>query len=209
MSYATLTWFPRAWGPAVPRSSLQYTKVSPFPPRLLLLQWGIALWIRKLVSPRDHSVTSGSALCHDPEVQFYPPRNSILKHVTRGMPANLGNHEGSRSALILYGSETGNAQDVAEELGRLTERLHFLTRVSDLNSVEIVRIILNMYWWWLSYVRCIVCSFPIHSCPIHHLNNWTRRPTSKCSNFLEKPASPTPAKKLYAWSWIYYVRPRR
>lgn len=44
----------------------------------------------------------------------------------------------ARTALILYGSETGNAQDVANELGRLTERLHFLTRVSDLDSIDMV-----------------------------------------------------------------------
>ncbi len=43
-----------------------------------------------------------------------------------------------RSALILYGSETGNSQDVAEELGRVAERLHFATRVSEMDLVEIV-----------------------------------------------------------------------
>ncbi|KAF4638070.1 hypothetical protein G7Y89_g30 [Cudoniella acicularis] len=42
-----------------------------------------------------------------------------------------------RSALILYGSETGNSQDVAEELGRTAERLHFVTRVSEMDLVEI------------------------------------------------------------------------
>ncbi|KAL4883343.1 hypothetical protein BJY04DRAFT_185398 [Aspergillus karnatakaensis] len=41
-----------------------------------------------------------------------------------------------RSALVLYGSETGNAQDVAEEIGALTERLHFTTQVSELNHVK-------------------------------------------------------------------------
>lgn len=40
----------------------------------------------------------------------------------------------TRSALILYGSETGNAQEVAEELGALTERLRFATHVSELNQ---------------------------------------------------------------------------
>ena len=51
----------------------------------------------------------------------------------------VGNEEEAvRTALVLYGSETGNAQDVANELGSLTERLHFLSRVSDLDSVEIV-----------------------------------------------------------------------
>ena len=47
--------------------------------------------------------------------------------------------EFARTALILYGSETGNSQDVAEELGRLTERLHFTTQVSELDAVKAVR----------------------------------------------------------------------
>jgi sulfite reductase alpha subunit-like flavoprotein len=41
-----------------------------------------------------------------------------------------------RSVLILYGSETGNAQEVAEELGALTERLHFATHVFELNQCK-------------------------------------------------------------------------
>ena len=44
-----------------------------------------------------------------------------------------------RSALILYGSETGNAHDIAEELGSITERLHFQTHVSKLDAAEPVR----------------------------------------------------------------------
>ena len=43
----------------------------------------------------------------------------------------------NRTALILYGSETGNAQDVAEEIGHTTERLRFDTTVLDLNSVPL------------------------------------------------------------------------
>ncbi|KAG9543546.1 riboflavin synthase domain-like protein, partial [Aureobasidium melanogenum] len=43
----------------------------------------------------------------------------------------------SRSALVLYGSETGNAQDVAQEIARLTERLRFDTTVIDLDSIEL------------------------------------------------------------------------
>lgn len=45
----------------------------------------------------------------------------------------------ARSALILYGSETGTAQDVAEELGAMAERLHFITHVVEMNSVKAVR----------------------------------------------------------------------
>ena len=42
----------------------------------------------------------------------------------------------ARTALVLYGSETGNAQDLAEELGRTAQRLHFSTEVIPLDSVE-------------------------------------------------------------------------
>ncbi|KAJ5104467.1 Oxidoreductase FAD/NAD(P)-binding [Penicillium alfredii] len=45
-------------------------------------------------------------------------------------------HSTKRSALILYGSETGNAQEVAEELGALAERLRFATHVSELNQAK-------------------------------------------------------------------------
>lgn len=45
-----------------------------------------------------------------------------------------------RTALILYGSETGNSEDAAQELGRIAERLHFETRVREMDRVEIVRL---------------------------------------------------------------------
>lgn len=44
-----------------------------------------------------------------------------------------------RRALVVFGSETGNAQDVAEELGRIAERLRFDTDVAELNAVSLVR----------------------------------------------------------------------
>lgn len=44
-----------------------------------------------------------------------------------------------RRALVLYGSETGNARDLAEELGRLAERLRFDAEVAELNAVALVR----------------------------------------------------------------------
>ena len=50
-----------------------------------------------------------------------------------------GGQRHDRSALILYGSETGNSQDAAEELGRIAERLHFATRVTEMDDVDIVR----------------------------------------------------------------------
>ena len=40
-----------------------------------------------------------------------------------------------RTALVLYGTETGTSQDVAEEAGRLTQRLHFDTDVAGFDDV--------------------------------------------------------------------------
>jgi flavodoxin len=44
----------------------------------------------------------------------------------------------ARRALVVYGSETGNAQDVAEEMGRLAVRLRFDTDVAELDAVTLV-----------------------------------------------------------------------
>lgn len=41
-----------------------------------------------------------------------------------------------RIAAVGYGSETGNAQEYAEETGRLLERLHFQVVVSNLDIFE-------------------------------------------------------------------------
>ncbi|KAL2065249.1 hypothetical protein VTL71DRAFT_2918 [Oculimacula yallundae] len=50
-----------------------------------------------------------------------------MSQTTNGQP-----HD--RYALILYGSETGNSQDVAERLGQITERLHFKTIVTEMDD---------------------------------------------------------------------------
>ncbi|RCI08420.1 hypothetical protein L249_8972 [Ophiocordyceps polyrhachis-furcata BCC 54312] len=42
-----------------------------------------------------------------------------------------------RSILVLYGSETGNAQDLAEEMGRLCQRLRFQSLVQELDAVDL------------------------------------------------------------------------
>jgi sulfite reductase alpha subunit-like flavoprotein len=44
----------------------------------------------------------------------------------------------ARRALVVYGSETGNAQDVAEEIGRLAVRLRFDTEVAELDAITLV-----------------------------------------------------------------------
>ena len=44
----------------------------------------------------------------------------------------------SRKLLVLYGSQTGTAQDVAERIGREAKRRHFTARVTALDSYNVV-----------------------------------------------------------------------
>ncbi|PFH55779.1 hypothetical protein XA68_17626 [Ophiocordyceps unilateralis] len=46
-----------------------------------------------------------------------------------------------RTILVLYGTETGNAQDLAEELGRLCQRLRFQSRVQELDAVDLAALV--------------------------------------------------------------------
>uniref|UniRef100_A0A493T711 Flavodoxin-like domain-containing protein n=1 Tax=Anas platyrhynchos platyrhynchos TaxID=8840 RepID=A0A493T711_ANAPP len=43
-----------------------------------------------------------------------------------------------RRLLILYGSQTGTAQDTAERIGREAKRRHFQCRVEALDSYDVV-----------------------------------------------------------------------
>ncbi|KAL8643586.1 MAG: hypothetical protein Q9226_008261 [Calogaya cf. arnoldii] len=47
-----------------------------------------------------------------------------------------GGLKANRTAAVVFGSETGNALDYAEEAGRLLERLHFHTVVTSLDALE-------------------------------------------------------------------------
>ena len=42
----------------------------------------------------------------------------------------------NNSALVACGSETGNAYDYAEELGRMLERIYFWTHVTKLDAID-------------------------------------------------------------------------
>ncbi|KAK0714976.1 hypothetical protein B0H67DRAFT_488069 [Lasiosphaeris hirsuta] len=42
-----------------------------------------------------------------------------------------------RSIVILYGSETGNSEEIALELGKMSERLHFRTVVDEMDSFKL------------------------------------------------------------------------
>lgn len=50
---------------------------------------------------------------------------------------------GDRQLLVLYGSQTGTAQDVAERVGREGRRRHFRMRVLPMDSYDRVGVILQ------------------------------------------------------------------
>ncbi|KAI9745499.1 MAG: NAPDH-dependent diflavin reductase [Claussenomyces sp. TS43310] len=52
-----------------------------------------------------------------------------------------GGQRHDRSALILYGSETGNSQDAAEQLGRICQRLRFCTDVVEMDDIRLNQLI--------------------------------------------------------------------
>lgn len=52
---------------------------------------------------------------------------------------NVNGQRHDRIAAVVYGSETGNALEYAEEAGRILERLHFRTIVQPLDALEPVR----------------------------------------------------------------------
>lgn len=43
-----------------------------------------------------------------------------------------------RSIVILFGSETGNSEEIATELGKMAQRLHFQTVVDEMDNFKLV-----------------------------------------------------------------------
>lgn len=68
-----------------------------------------------------------------------------------------------RRALVVYGSETGNAQDVAEEMGRLAVRLRFDTHVAELDAITLVRRTWDEIEWNLILCRNNSCNMMLFS----------------------------------------------
>ncbi|KAH7408563.1 hypothetical protein DE146DRAFT_378664 [Phaeosphaeria sp. MPI-PUGE-AT-0046c] len=56
------------------------------------------------------------------------------------LPA-MADSQQPRRALVVYGSETGNAQDVAEEMARLAVRLRFETHVAELDAISLKQLL--------------------------------------------------------------------
>lgn len=116
------------------------------------------------------------------------------------MADNMKGQRHDRTALILYGTETGNSQDVAEQLGCVFERLHFVTSVSEMDEVEIVRQPMSQPRTEQCTHLCIIeCALEVHSCHFCDLNYRTRRVSKKLKEVLEGTSEEAFASKL-PWS---------
>ena len=51
-----------------------------------------------------------------------------------------------RSLLILYATETGNAQDAADYIARECRRIRFQCRVASVDSYTLVRTLAQLHW---------------------------------------------------------------
>ena len=54
--------------------------------------------------------------------------------------AKMADEEGRRQVTVLYGSQTGTAQEVAERIGREAKRRYLLARVIALDDYNVVSI---------------------------------------------------------------------
>lgn len=116
-----------------------------------------------------------------------------------------------RSALVLYGSETGNAQDMAEDLGRLCSRLRFRTDVDELDAVDLV----CSHTMWPHYVSLLGTDRMVELTPtvstglLRHLNHWPRRHASQLPPFLEKAPAEEIATRMSSFSQVHLLWPGR
>jgi sulfite reductase alpha subunit-like flavoprotein len=59
-----------------------------------------------------------------------------------------------RTMLVLYGSETGNSQEIAEDIDRIAQKLRFKSTLAEMNSVQPVRISISGSLVFLSGMGC-------------------------------------------------------
>jgi flavodoxin len=63
----------------------------------------------------------------------------------------MSDHTLERDLLILYATETGNAQEVADRVARQCRRLHFKSRVVNIESYSLVGVLFSI--WMLKQIK--------------------------------------------------------
>lgn len=116
----------------------------------------------------------------------------------------------ARSALVLYGSETGTAQDVALELESVVRRLRFSTDFKELNSIGLVCQTppLSKFVLRLTF-NDPGRSLAIRYCSDCHLHHWTGRSATERTNPVEEVTERTPQGRMFRRPALLNLRARR
>lgn len=115
-----------------------------------------------------------------------------------------------RTALVLYGSETGNSQDAAEDIGRVVQRLHFVTRVCEMDQVDLVcpPLFLAPKAYLLMTVA-IEISLEAHDSYLCSWDYWARRIPQKLEDIVEKSPEKAFASRLSGSRELHHIWARR
>ena len=118
------------------------------------------------------------------------------------------NIRSERCALVLYGSETGTAQDAADEVGQMMIRLRFRTQVGEMNSIDVVGVDVDYIMIIEGIALILGGQGKAHQVLISNLCHLDCRPgrsTLQCSDILEEPVEETSECSLSVRSPIYHV----
>lgn len=114
---------------------------------------------------------------------------------------------------ILYGTETGNSEEIAKELGDLAERLHFRTIVDEMNNFTLVclpSIVLPPRG-----AGSVICwtdepnaerSGPLRFSNICSFHHWPRGHASQFDRALEKSVTEETAAWLFGQRQVHHLR---
>ena len=143
-------------------------------------------------------------------VEFHDACNWPLRNPPTNTPNMTSIFPGQphdRSALVLYGSETGNSQDVAEELGRLAERVRFVARVSEMDAVEMVCRLKSPDPGLAPVLISSATEFAIkiYGCHLRNLNNGSRRVPEECACIVEKSVAEAFASWMSRSRVVYHI----
>lgn len=95
------------------------------------------IW-RMLLSEANTSHHNGTHALENESIQNAEARHDFSLHEGEHSEDESGDDD-DRRLLILYASQTGSAQDVAEYIGREAWRRHFVARVQDVRDFDKVR----------------------------------------------------------------------
>lgn len=119
----------------------------------------------------------------------------------------------SRSILVLYGSETGNSQEIAEDLDRISQRFRFESRAAEMNSVQLVCQPQLLYLYISLGGRILTLAMSEHTTAVssrgvRHLNHGPGRYSAQRRGTMEEASAEEVASRMSQYSEVHELWPR-